>query len=181
MRLHQSQIVEQALALVDERGLDALNMRHLADRLGVQASALYWHVNNKTELLSLMAGHFYRQALEAAPTGSAWREWLIGFGTAFRAGLLAHRDSARLCALARPLAAEPREAAALTAAPLVNAGLPPEAALAYQASVISLTLGWAVFEQSDTLHDFLAEAVGFDRGFAIGLEALVRGLPETVG
>jgi TetR/AcrR family tetracycline transcriptional repressor len=177
MKLDQSRIIETGLAIIDERGLDALNMRAVAQRLGVQASALYWHVGNKDELLSLMAGHFYREALKAVPPGAPWREWLMDFGKAFRGALVAHRDSARLCALARPVAAEPREAAARTAAPLMDAGLQPQTALAYQASVISLTLGWAVYEQSETLHDFLAETVGFDRGFMIGLEALVRGFP----
>ncbi len=34
-----------ALQLLDEQGLAALQMRVLAKRLDVQASALYWHVH----------------------------------------------------------------------------------------------------------------------------------------
>jgi TetR/AcrR family tetracycline transcriptional repressor len=177
MKLGQQEIVAAALQLVDEQGIDRLNMRALAGRLGVQASALYWHVGDKAELTSLMAGSFYARALATAPTDVGWRAWLLGFGHAFRASLLAHRDSAQLCAIARPLVGV-QEAADRLAAPLVAAGLSRHAALSAQASVISLALGWAVYEQSNALHDHLAEMVGFDESFTAGLEAMVAGFPE---
>src|SRR5436853_7173193 len=53
--LHQSQIVQAALGLLDEVGFDGLTMRNLAKKLGVQAASLYWHVRNKQDLLSLVA------------------------------------------------------------------------------------------------------------------------------
>lgn len=40
-----------ALELADEGGLDALSMRSLGQRLGVEAMSLYRHVRNKEELL----------------------------------------------------------------------------------------------------------------------------------
>ena len=43
MRLRRERVVDVAIALVDADGLDALTMRKLATRLGVQAGALYWH------------------------------------------------------------------------------------------------------------------------------------------
>ena len=175
MKLGRDEIVEAALGLVDERGLDALNMRALAKRLGVQASALYWHVGSKDELLSLMAAQFYRKAFETATGGANWRDWLAAFGHALRTALLAHRDSARLCAIARPIQDSVQARAEQLAGPLVAAGLSRDDALTYEASVISLTLGWVVYEQSNALHDHLAELVGFDRSYGTGLEALVRG------
>ncbi|ADB30643.1 transcriptional regulator, TetR family [Kribbella flavida DSM 17836] len=48
-------IVEAALAVVREHGLDGLTMRSLADRLHVRAPSLYHHVRNKDELLDLVA------------------------------------------------------------------------------------------------------------------------------
>lgn len=176
MKLGREEIVDAALALLDEKGLEALSMRALAARLGVQASALYWHVGDKAELVSLMAAGFYRGAITAVPGGIGWREWLLAFGHAFRASLLGHRDSAHLCAIARPVA-NAQEAADRLAAPLVVAGLSRHTALSYQASVISLALGWAVYEQSNALHDHLAEMIGFDESFGAGLAAMVAGFP----
>lgn len=178
MKLDRERIVTEALGLVNDEGLARLNMRALAHRLDVRASALYWHVGSRDELLSLMAGRFYNRAVEAAPRQADWRAWLIDFGRAFRAALMETRDSAQLCALARPLPEQGVEGIARLAAPLEEAGLSRQQALTYEASVISLTLGWTVYEQSDALHDHLARLVGFERGYAIGLEALVRGFPQ---
>jgi AcrR family transcriptional regulator len=53
-QLTREAITEAALELVDAEGLDALSMRNVAERLGVQASALYGHVSGKQELIQLM-------------------------------------------------------------------------------------------------------------------------------
>ncbi len=182
MKLEQDRIVTEALALMDQAGFDGFNMRALAARLAVRASALYWHVGGRDELLSHMAGRFYRRAVNETPQQADWRAWLIAFGRAFRRALMETRDSARLCAVARPLAEDGGEPTARLAAPLEAAGLSRRQALTYEASVISLTLGWTVYEQSDALHDHLARIVGFEEGYATGLEALVRGFapPEEI-
>ena len=63
-RLDPDSILRAALALADEKGFAALSMRALADRLGVKAASLYYHVPSrealtsearKTALLVLMA------------------------------------------------------------------------------------------------------------------------------
>lgn len=177
MKIRQEEIVEAALALVDEQGLGALNMRAIAARLGVQASALYWHVPSKTVLMRAMAESFYARALAAAGAGRGkdWRRWLIDYGTALRRELLGHQGSAQLCATARPAPDTAAAAADALAAPLVEQGLSRADALSVIASVNALVLGWAVYEQSDALHDHLAEMIGFDESFALGLEAMVSG------
>lgn len=174
MPLNKNQIVEEALSLVDEQGLDAFGMRALARRLAVRPAALYWHFANRDELVVAMAGAFYRRAMEAAPTGRDWRRWVVAYGHAFRNALLAHRDSARLCAMARPLA-QMDDATLDIAAPLVAEGLDRRYALTCLAMTISLTVGWTVYEQSESMHDYLEEAVGFEDGYRKGLNALVQG------
>jgi AcrR family transcriptional regulator len=42
--LTSDQIVETAVALMDEHGQEWLTMRRLAEHLGVAAPTLYWHV-----------------------------------------------------------------------------------------------------------------------------------------
>ncbi|MEV4559638.1 TetR/AcrR family transcriptional regulator C-terminal domain-containing protein [Kitasatospora sp. NPDC049285] len=53
--LTREQIVRTAVELLDEDGLEGLNMRSLGKRLGAAATAVYWHVKNKDELV-LAAG-----------------------------------------------------------------------------------------------------------------------------
>jgi TetR/AcrR family tetracycline transcriptional repressor len=177
VKIDQRQVIDGALQLLDEQGLAQLQMRAVAKRLDVQASALYWHVRNKGELLSLMSAYFYDAALASLPAGLTWRDWLLTFGKAFRRTLLGHRDSAQLCAIARPPAKDTDAVADQLAQPLIVAGLSRQLALSYQASVISLVLGWCIYEQSEALHDYLARMIGFDESFATGLTAMVAGFP----
>jgi TetR/AcrR family tetracycline transcriptional repressor len=177
VKINKRQVIDVALTLLDEQGLKELQMRAVAGRLNVQASALYWHVRNKAELLSLMSSHFYDTALAAVPPGLAWRDWLLAYGNAVRAALLGHRDSAQLCAIAKPLQEDPRTAAARLTRPLVLAGLSPDVALSYQSSVISLVLGWCIYQQSEAVHEFLIGLISFDESFRTGLTAMVAGFP----
>ena len=51
--LSREAVVAAALGLLGESGLDGLSMRALADRLGVKAASLYWHVRDKQQVLEL--------------------------------------------------------------------------------------------------------------------------------
>ncbi|QRX95298.1 TetR/AcrR family transcriptional regulator [Streptomyces noursei] len=51
--LTADQIVRATIALLDEEGLDGLNMRSLGARLGSAATAIYWHIKTKDELVRL--------------------------------------------------------------------------------------------------------------------------------
>jgi TetR/AcrR family tetracycline transcriptional repressor len=95
--LDQRQIVQAALALLDEGGFDGLTMRSLAQKLGIKAASLYWHVRNKQELLSLLADEIcapMREPDRALP----WRRQLEELGHEYRRVLRAHRDGARVLA-----------------------------------------------------------------------------------
>jgi TetR/AcrR family tetracycline transcriptional repressor len=174
--LDPDRLVAAAFAQLEEDGLEGLSMRRVAARLGVQAPALYWHVGDKAELLGLMARDIYARAYAGVGEARDWRAWLAAFGRALRASFAAHRDGARLCAVARPPAqTDPAGHAGRIAAPLAALGLDERHALSFQASVISFTLGWATFEANGPMHDYLERMFDFDRSFAIGLEALVAG------
>ena len=175
IRLDRQHILDEALALIEDEGLDALSTRRLATRLSVQAPALYWHIGGKEDLLGLVARAFYAEARAAVPAATDWREWLIGFGWALHQLFESRRDAARVCAIARPVSQDAESAAVGIAAPLVGLGLPADRALAYQASVISLTLGWAIFSLNGPIHAFLDEMFDVEESYRIGLEALVRG------
>lgn len=53
--LSRDTVIETALAMLDSVGVDGLSMRALADRLGVKAASLYWHLRDKEQLLELLA------------------------------------------------------------------------------------------------------------------------------
>jgi AcrR family transcriptional regulator len=52
--LSKKRVLDAAVALADENGVDALSMRKIAQALGVVPMALYKHVTNKNELLDGM-------------------------------------------------------------------------------------------------------------------------------
>ncbi len=49
--LSKDRVLRAAIALADEKGIEALTMRNLAHELGVEAMSLYYHVANKEALL----------------------------------------------------------------------------------------------------------------------------------
>lgn len=59
--LSQAAVVDVALAVVDEKGLDALSIAAVADRAGVAAPSLYKHVGSLADLRELMAEQVIKQ------------------------------------------------------------------------------------------------------------------------
>lgn len=49
--LSRERVIEAAVAVADERGVTAVSMRKVAERLGVEAMSLYHHVANKEAVL----------------------------------------------------------------------------------------------------------------------------------
>jgi AcrR family transcriptional regulator len=54
VELNRAAIVERALTVMDDEGMDAITIRRIAQEFGVTPMALYWHVANKDELLAAM-------------------------------------------------------------------------------------------------------------------------------
>ncbi|MER5400080.1 TetR/AcrR family transcriptional regulator C-terminal domain-containing protein [Streptomyces sp. NPDC002599] len=97
-RLDKKQVVETALRLLNETGLDGLTLRAIAKELNVQAPALYWHFKNKQELLDEMATEMYRRMVDTpgAAEDDGWRERLLAANRGLRAALLSYRDGAKV-------------------------------------------------------------------------------------
>jgi TetR/AcrR family tetracycline transcriptional repressor len=96
-------IVGSALELLDDVGLDGLTMRTLAERMGVRAASLYWHIRDKEQLLGLLAEAIIGEVPEPA-LGLPWRTQMETFAAAYRRVLQSHRDAARIVTMAQPVA-----------------------------------------------------------------------------
>ncbi|MEU0838411.1 TetR/AcrR family transcriptional regulator C-terminal domain-containing protein [Streptomyces sp. NPDC005962] len=149
-RLDRDQVVEAALRLLNEVGLEGLTLRRIAKELNVQAPALYWHFKNKQALLDEMATAMFRRLAEGAPQldGATWQEHLIASQRTLRRALLGYRDGAKVFSGTRftgtPHAA-PMEAQLRA---FVDAGFTPGAAARASFLAYTFTLGFVIEEQA---------------------------------
>ncbi|MFF0446727.1 TetR/AcrR family transcriptional regulator C-terminal domain-containing protein [Streptomyces sp. NPDC004609] len=95
-------IVEAAVALLDEEGIERLTMRRLADRLAVVAPSLYWHVDTKDDVIDLAVDAIFGEAPPDAGHASPWREDVTAVLSAWRSALLRHPWAAAVPARRRP-------------------------------------------------------------------------------
>jgi AcrR family transcriptional regulator len=77
-RLSKAAVVEQALALGDAAGLEALTYRRLAEQLGVTPMALYWHFRNKEEMLGGLAERIWSEIDTDIDASAGWPDQLRG-------------------------------------------------------------------------------------------------------
>ena len=88
--LSRERVLETAVALADKRGAEALTMRKLAAKLGVEAMSLYNHVENKNDLLDGMINLVFGE-IEVPPPGGDWKSELRTRATSTRTALNRHR------------------------------------------------------------------------------------------
>jgi AcrR family transcriptional regulator len=70
------QVVDSAIAIADDEGLDALSMRSVAERLGIGAMSLYTYVESKSQLIELMVDQVTAELPTEVDTTVSWRERL---------------------------------------------------------------------------------------------------------
>lgn len=51
MSVGRDDVVDAAMAVLDDDGLDGLTTRRVADHLRIRVGELYWHVRDKREIL----------------------------------------------------------------------------------------------------------------------------------
>ena len=78
IRLSRERVLRAAVAVADERGIESLTMRRLAEVLGAEAMSLYYHVSNKDDLLDGVVDLVGREINEAVAdppaTGGGWKD-----------------------------------------------------------------------------------------------------------
>ncbi|WP_043726218.1 TetR/AcrR family transcriptional regulator C-terminal domain-containing protein [Kutzneria sp. 744] len=71
--LTRDRVVLAAVELLDAEGVDGLSMRRLGERLGSAATAVYWHVGNKENLVSLACDRVWDELPLPDPDTLGWR------------------------------------------------------------------------------------------------------------
>ncbi|MFC3577810.1 TetR/AcrR family transcriptional regulator [Streptomyces yaanensis] len=88
--LTREQIVKAAIELLDAEGLEGLNMRALGKRLGSAATAVYWHVGSKDNLIVLAADRVWSELALPDPSAGDWRTAVTAMATDLYANLTRH-------------------------------------------------------------------------------------------
>jgi TetR/AcrR family tetracycline transcriptional repressor len=196
--LDREMVIQTALELLNEVGLDGLTTRRLADKLGVKQPAIYWHFRNKRDLLDEMAARMVSDGRTPGPmTRDTWMHSFKEDARGFRRALLQYRDGARIHAGTRP---DARMFASLNRRvhAMCEAGLSAPDAVRALMVMSHYVVGSVIEEQASNentramMHESftpdpdtyptLAHGVSIMRhddaavGFEFGLDALVTGL-----
>jgi AcrR family transcriptional regulator len=87
--LSRERIVDAAVTRLDEDGVDGLTMRRLAESLGVTATALYWHVRTRDDVLDLAVDRIFGEVRLPAGGGD-WRDDVRTLARRWREVMLRH-------------------------------------------------------------------------------------------
>jgi len=209
MAIDRDRIIDEAMLLLNEVGIDGMTTRKLAQRLGVQQPALYWHFRNKSALLDAinaeMLKRYYTHRLPRL--GQDWAEFTMASARSQRQALLAVRDGARITAGTRPTDADFADTEKQLQL-YVEAGFSAEEALHVAISISRYVVGYVLEEQGERAReveeagdlpgDLVAELAPFpimaqavdtlvkegtintDRAFETGLGFLVDGMRASL-
>ncbi|WP_431919208.1 TetR/AcrR family transcriptional regulator C-terminal domain-containing protein [Micromonospora wenchangensis] len=182
-KIRREIVVAEALALLDEAGLDGVSTRQLAKRLGVEQPTLYHYFRTKKDLLAAMAqAAMAPHATAPLPApGDDWRAWFLDNTRNFRHTLLMHRDGARLHAGSAPTGDLDRIRHKM--AFLLASGLPERDAQTAMLTASRFTVGSVLEEQADpgpgTDLPPDIPTIDHESAFEAGLALILAGLGDT--
>ena len=180
--LNRGRIVESALALLDEVGLEGLSTRRLAAHLSIKSASLYWHFRNKDALLDAMCSAMIAaslQPLEPGRDGLDWVDWLAEGARALRKTALSRRDGARVMARSRPAEEAGRRSIQRHVAILTDCGLSETDALFALQTLRRFAIGSALQEQANLAAGNTGRAAVGDEVFEFGLTQITQGLRQS--
>jgi AcrR family transcriptional regulator len=149
LELDADEIVNAAIVILRERGLDAVSMRNVAERLGVSPMPLYTRIGNKAALIDAVADQLLA---DLAPPSGAEETWL-GYADRWCREL---RSRLKLAADSRLYLGAARDAYVEASRPLLSAmrdgGLSADAAVQACRLLMWATVGFVAMEQGSNLH-----------------------------
>ena len=91
--LHAEEIVDAAVEIFQEGGLDAVSMRSVSTRLGVSPVPLYSRVGNRDALVDAIADRLLEDLAPPSNGGETWNDYALRWTRELRARLGEARDS----------------------------------------------------------------------------------------
>jgi TetR/AcrR family tetracycline transcriptional repressor len=173
-RLTPESIVDEAIRLLNEEGMDGVSLRKLAARLGISAPSLYWHFADKSALMAAIVERIFLAGLDSVPPHRDWKQWMHAFGMAMWKTHRSTRDFARLVATTEIAADHMDRVIARILASLAHIDLEQGEAMRIQSSVQALVLGWSTFANSPYAGK-LSETLDFEKLVPETLELLIAG------
>lgn len=148
MALDPDLIVDTAIRLLDEGGMEALTLRKVAQALDVKAPSLYNHFANKRALVDAVADTFISDVGRDVAAGLGWQDTLRQIASELRSALKSHRDGARVFAgtyIATENVLRPSE---IMISALTDAGAPAAFAAETMCHLGYYVMGFVIEEQA---------------------------------
>ena len=146
--LDRESILVAAIALCDREGLAGLNMRALAQELGVGTMSLYHHVPNKDALLDGIVEELLGEIEIPSKGDGTWNERAVRMARSLRSVALRHPACIPLL-VTRPFATGPSLRPCEAAFDLLaEAGLDVEQVLIAFRTVVAYVFGWVTMESA---------------------------------
>jgi AcrR family transcriptional regulator len=172
--LTRPHVVNAASTMLAEHGLAGLTMRRLAQSLGVQPGALYYHVASKQDLLAAVAEQLLDRAAisNTDPTQAAHD---------IRAALVPIRDSADIISFVN--AFRPEALAPFRTLERMFA-LPPQQARWAAGTLVHYVLGFVAEEQNQAelvragVLKHVPQSAATTAAFRFGVAAILRGVAQ---
>lgn len=175
-RLTRRRVLEEALRLVDEEGLEALTMRALAERLSVEPMAIYNHVAGKQGLREGISELLWAELEGSVAPDPDWRQSMRSLAQGIRRLAADHPHAFPLMLATRISPAPGLRAFAAQLEVLRAAGMDESQAADILRAVVGYACGHTMIELSSlSVRSEDADGSGFD-----ALLALARSLPADL-
>lgn len=149
MKIQTHQVVQTALNLLDEVGLENLTMRKLAEKLNIQAPTLYWHFKSKQQLIDNMADSIIEDVAKTKiPNTLEWPKKIHIIANELRTAFNARRDGALVYSGTYIASDNTFRVMDAFVSPLIEAGLTPQEANDTALSITYYILGFVIEEQA---------------------------------
>jgi AcrR family transcriptional regulator len=171
-QIDRAAILDAAMELADERGLDAVTMHAVAQRLSVTPMALYRHVNAKQELLDGLVERLLT-SYPLPPADAPWPDRLAAMAEAVRSTAKRHPAVFPLLLTRPAVTPGARTVRDFVQAALREAGLGEAAAARAERLISTAVLGFAASEAAGRFRQHPQAVVDEDFAALLGWLRLV--------
>jgi TetR/AcrR family tetracycline transcriptional repressor len=171
-------VVAEAIALLNEAGLDGVSLRKIAARVGVQAPSLYWHFKDKDALLAALIEQVFSTCLDSVPAHEGWQDWMRAFARALWRDQGTLRDFGRLVTSTQLDTAQVTRTVDHLRRKMAPLDIDASRALHIQSSIQALVTGWSAFAHAPYATKL---GIAFEQALMRDVDALIAGKAIELG